>query len=162
MDELKILLKNKSIDYSETELVINAEGVEGGPPNSTIVNLNTVFVSLMYRSKNCHNFFILHPIVKTLTPLESSQLSGSDDMHHYLTSQKLAVCPVRKLCYNTYHQKQESCEDSNGVSIFTIGKKICLFFVFSSARGNKIDFFYYCCCCCCSCSCRMKVQEFSS
>ena len=38
------------------------------------------------------------PIVKTLTLLESSQLSISDDMHHYLISQKLAVCPIRKVC----------------------------------------------------------------
>ena len=36
--------------------------------------------------------------VRTLTPLESSQLSWSDDVHHYLTSQKLAVlCPLWKL-----------------------------------------------------------------
>ena len=37
--------------------------------------------------------------VNILTPLESSQRSGSDDMHHYLTSQKLAVCPVKKVCH---------------------------------------------------------------
>ena len=39
-------------------------------------------------SKDCRNFFVLCPIVKTLTPLESSQLCGSDDMHHYFTSQE--------------------------------------------------------------------------
>ena len=36
-------------------------------------------------------------LIKTPTLLESSQISGSDDIHHYLISQKLAVCPVRKI-----------------------------------------------------------------
>jgi hypothetical protein len=49
MDELKVLLKGNSIEYSETELVIDEEGVDGGPPNSTIVNLDSVFVSMTAR-----------------------------------------------------------------------------------------------------------------
>jgi gamma-aminobutyric acid type B receptor len=43
MDELKVLLNDNSIEYSETELVVNEDGVNGGPPNSTIVNLDSVF-----------------------------------------------------------------------------------------------------------------------
>lgn len=31
--------------------------------------------------KNGHNFLTLHPILKTLTPLESSQLAASSDMY---------------------------------------------------------------------------------
>ena len=46
MDELKPLLDDNKIDYSETELVINEDGVEDGPPNSTIENLGNIFVSL--------------------------------------------------------------------------------------------------------------------
>ena len=46
MDELKVLLNDNSIEYSETELVVNKDGVNGGAPNSTIVNLDSVFVSL--------------------------------------------------------------------------------------------------------------------
>ena len=52
--------------------------------------------------KKCHNFFILLPILKTLPPLESTQLSLSDDIFYYtwnLTSKKLAVCPMRKVCH---------------------------------------------------------------
>ena len=41
-----MLLNDNSIEYSETELVIDEAGVNGGPPNSTIVNLDSVFVSL--------------------------------------------------------------------------------------------------------------------
>ena len=33
--------------------------------------------------KNCHNFFILHQILKTLPPLESTHLSRSDDILYY-------------------------------------------------------------------------------
>ena len=47
MDELKVLLDGRDIEYSETELVINEDGVPDGPPNSTIENLNSVFVSLI-------------------------------------------------------------------------------------------------------------------
>ena len=54
-------------------------------------------VGFMHPSSRVLYLFILHPIVKTLTPLESSQLSGSDDMHHYLMGQRLAVCPIRKV-----------------------------------------------------------------
>ena len=53
-----------------------------------------IYLTLPGPLKNCCNFFILCPIVKTLTPLESSQLSGSDDMYHYFTSQNLAVLYV--------------------------------------------------------------------
>ena len=47
MDELKLLLDGRDIEYSETELVINEDGVPDGPPNSNIENLNSVFVSLI-------------------------------------------------------------------------------------------------------------------
>ena len=33
--------------------------------------------------KNCRNFFILHPNLKTLPPLESTHLSRSDDILYY-------------------------------------------------------------------------------
>ena len=46
--------------------------------------------------KKCHNFLILHPILKTLPPLESTHLSRST---WNLTSKKLAVCPIRKVCH---------------------------------------------------------------
>ena len=39
-----------------------------------------------------HDLFIVQPILKMLTPLESSQLSHSNVE---LTSQKLAVCPIK-------------------------------------------------------------------
>ena len=45
MDDLKVLLEENSIDYSEKELVINEEGVDNGYPNSTIEDLSNVFVS---------------------------------------------------------------------------------------------------------------------
>ena len=61
-----------------------------------IVN-SKVFLGLPDPLKYSRDFFVLHLIVKTLTPLESSQHSESDDMqhsesddmHHYLISRKL-------------------------------------------------------------------------
>ena len=40
-------------------------------------------------------------ITSTLAPFESSELSRSNDMHHYFISQNLTVhvCPVRKVCH---------------------------------------------------------------
>ena len=42
----------------------------------------TVYLTSPEPSKNCYNLFTLHPIKKTLTPLESSQLSHSGDILH--------------------------------------------------------------------------------
>ena len=40
MDDLKDLLDKNGVEYSETELVINVDGVPDGYPNQTIVNLS--------------------------------------------------------------------------------------------------------------------------
>ena len=53
------------------------------------VRFSKVFLGLPDPLKYSNDFFVLHLIVKTLTPLESSQHSESDDMHHYLISRKL-------------------------------------------------------------------------
>ena len=44
--------------------------------------ITKVYLTSPEPSKNCHNLFIVHPISKTLTLLESSQLSASDDILH--------------------------------------------------------------------------------
>ena len=46
MDELKVLLKENDVEYSENELVIDEDGTNEGPANSTIVGLSrNTFVS---------------------------------------------------------------------------------------------------------------------
>ena len=44
MDELKVLLDNNSVHWTEKELKINPDGVPNGRPNSAIENLDTIFV----------------------------------------------------------------------------------------------------------------------
>ena len=45
MDELKVMLDDNNVDFSETELVINENGIPGGPLNASIEGLSDVFVS---------------------------------------------------------------------------------------------------------------------
>ena len=50
-----------------------------------------------------HNFFILHPILKTLTPLESSQLyTCSDDILHWMWSFTYTSHTQQILCGHWY------------------------------------------------------------
>ena len=53
MDELKVMLDDNNVDYSETELVINENGIPGGPLNASIEGLSDVFVS-RFRSVCVH------------------------------------------------------------------------------------------------------------
>ena len=47
MDELKELLEEHEIDYSETELVIVEGGIDGGHRDSSIEGLSDIFVSYL-------------------------------------------------------------------------------------------------------------------
>ena len=102
-DGLSVTMLNnfvRDLRHSRTRVPVSQEILSpGNSVTATIFPL--VYLTSPEPLKNCRNFLILHPILKPLPPLEPTHHSRSDDILYYtwnLTSKKLAVCPIRKVC----------------------------------------------------------------
>ena len=65
-------------------LALRARMVLALPGSSLQKNVVTkVYLTSPEHLKKCHNFYILHPILKTLPPLESTHLSRFNNILYY-------------------------------------------------------------------------------
>ena len=78
----KLFLTSPDIQWY---LIVITSGISCYPQNMGCYwpSVSIVYLTSPEPLKNCHNFFILHPILKTLPPLESTHLSRSDDILYY-------------------------------------------------------------------------------
>ena len=119
-------------------------------PQGTVSYSHLLAVTSTEPSKIFHTSFIIHPIVKALTSMESLQFFCSDACALNLISQKLAICPTRKVClskgcvwYLHQHNKKSSSwaqVNANRLKCYMLGGEGSLLVVFhrNSVRTTGI------------------------